>query len=66
MEAQEKVGTVLMKSFESLKKICSENSTSKLIGILLPRYEKIVDDKIKLKETIPMFTKATCDEYIRE
>ena len=55
-----------MKSFESLKNICSENSTSKLIGILLPRYEKIVDDKIKLKEKIPMFTKATCDEYIRE
>ncbi len=64
MEAQEKVGTVLMKPLGALKKICEENSITRVIAALLPRYEKILDNKIKTKEQIPMFTKDTQNEYI--
>ena len=49
MEAQEKVGTVLMKPLGALKKICEENSITRVIAALLPRYEKILDNKIKTK-----------------
>ena len=66
METQEKVGTVFMKPLGALKKICEENSINRVIGVLLPRYEKILNDKIKSKEQIPMFTKDTYDEYIGE
>ena len=64
MEAQEKVGTVLMKPLGALKKICEENSITRVIAALLPRYEKILDNKIKTKEHIPMFTKDTQNQYI--
>ena len=64
MEAQEKVGTVLMKPLGALKKICEENSITRVIAALLPRYEKILDNKIKTKEQIPMFTKDTQNQYI--
>ena len=66
METQEKVGTVLMKPFGALKKICEENSISRAVGVLLPKFEKILDNKIKTKEQIPMFTQDTCDKYIGE
>ena len=62
----EKVGTVSMKPLEALKKICDENSTNKVIGLLLPRYEKILDNTIKTKEKIPMFTKDTCNKNKKE
>ena len=55
-----------MKPLAALKKICDENSTNKVIGLLLPRYEKILDNTIKTKEKIPMFTKDTCNKYIKE
>ena len=66
METQEKVGTVSMKPFEALKKICEENSISRAVGVLLPNFEKILDDKVKTKEQIPMFTHDTCEKYIGE
>ena len=66
METQEKLGTVLMKPFGALKKICEENSISRAVGVLLPKFEKILDKKIKTKEQIPMFTQDTCDKYIGE
>ena len=66
MEAQEKIGTVFMKPLGALKKICEENSINRVIGTLLPKYEKLVNDKIKAKEQIPMFTQDTCDQYIGE
>ena len=66
METQEKLGTVLMKPFGALKKICEENSISRAVGVLLPKFEKILDKKIKTKEQIPMFTKDTCNKYIGE
>lgn len=66
METQEKVGTVFMKPLGALKKICEENSINRVIGSLLPRYEKILNDKIKAKEQIPMFTKDTRNQYIGE
>ena len=64
METQQKVGTVLMKPFGALKKICEENPITRVLGVLLPRYEKILDNKIKKKEQIPMFTKDTQNQYI--
>ena len=64
METQEKVGTVFMKPLEALKKVCEENSITRVIATLLPRYEKILDNKIKTKEQIPMFTKDTQNQYI--
>lgn len=64
METQEKVGTVLMKPLGALKKICEENSLTRVVGVLLPRYEKILESKIKTKEQIPMFTKDTQNQYI--
>ena len=66
MEVQEKVGTVLMKPLGALKKICEENSITRVIGVLLPKYEKILNDKIKAKEQIPMFTQDTQNQYIGE
>ena len=66
MEMQEKVGTVLMKPLDALKKICEDNSITRVIGVLLPRYEKIVDSKMKAREQIPMFSKNTYDQYIGE
>lgn len=66
MEVQQKVGTVLMKPLEALKKICEENSITRVVGVLLPRYEKILDNKIKTKEQRPMFTQDTRDQYIGE
>ena len=54
MEIQEKVGTVLMKPLEALKKICEDNSINRVIGVLLPRYEKILDNKIKTKNLLYM------------
>ena len=66
MEMQEKVGTVLMKPLDALKKICEYNSITRVIGVLLPRYEKIVDSKMKAREQIPMFSKNTYDQYIGE
>lgn len=66
MEIQEKVGTVSMKPFEALKKICEENSLSRTIGVLLPKFKKILDDKVKDKEQIPMFTHDICEKYIGE
>ena len=64
METQEKVGTVFMKPLEALKKVCEENSISRSIGVLLPNLEKKMDDKVKTKEQIPMFTHDTCEKYI--
>ena len=66
MEVQEKVGTVSMKPLTALKKICEENSINRVIGILLPKFEKILNDKIKRKEQIPMFSKDTYEKYIGE
>ena len=66
MEMQEKVGTVLMKPLDALKKICEDNSITRVIGVLLPRYEKIVDSKMNAREQIPMFSKNTYDQYIGE
>lgn len=66
MEAQQKVGTVFMKPLGALKKICEENPINRVIGVLLPRFEKILDKKIKTKEQRPMFTKDTQNEYIGE
>lgn len=66
MVIQEKIGTVLMKPFGALKKICEDNSITRVIGVLLPKYEKILNNKIKTKEKIPMFTQDTCDQYIGE
>ena len=66
MEIQEKVGTVLMKPLEALKKICEDNSINRVKGVLLPRYEKIVDNRMKTKEQIPMFSQDTCEQYIGE
>lgn len=66
METQEKVRTVPMKPFSALKKICEENSISRAVGVLLPRFERILDNKIKTKEQIPMFTHDTCEKYIGE
>ena len=66
METQEKIGTVFMKPLEALKKICEENSINRVIGVLLPKYEKILNDKIKTKEQIPMLTQDTCEKYIGE
>ena len=56
METQEKVGTVFMKPLVALKKICEENSINRVIVLLLPNFEKIINTKIKSKEQIPMFT----------
>ena len=66
MEAQEKVGTVLMKPLGALKKICEENSIGKVIGTMLPKFENILNNKIKAKEQIPMFTQDTRNQYIGE
>lgn len=66
METQERVGTVYMKPLGALKKICEENSTNRVIGVLLPKYQKILNDKIKTKEQIPMFTQDTREKYIGE
>ena len=66
MEVQEKMGTVYMKAFDALKRVCQENSMNRVIGSLLPKYEKILNNKIKSKEQIPMFTRDTRDQYIGE
>ena len=66
METKEKVGTVLMKPLGALKKIWEENSINRVIESLLTRYEKILNDRIKAKEQIPMFTRDTRDQYIGE
>ncbi len=65
METQEKVGTVFMKPLVALKKICEENSTNRVFS-LLPKFEKLLNDKIKAKEQIPMFSQDTRDKYIGE
>ena len=64
MQTQEKVGTVFMKPLEALTKICQENPITRVIGALLPRFENILDKKIKTKEQIPMFTQDTQNQYI--
>ena len=66
MQTQEKIGTVLMKPLEALKKICEDNSITRVIGVILPKFEKILDNKIKTKEQIPMFTQDTQNQYIGE
>lgn len=66
METQEKIGTVFMKPLEALKKLCEDNSINRVIGVLLPRYEKILNSKMKTKEQIPMFSQDTCEQYIGE
>lgn len=64
METQEKVGEVLRTPFGALKKLCEENSVARVISNLLPRYEKIVDNGVKTKEQVPMFTKETRNECL--
>ena len=66
MVTPDKVGTVYRQPFGALKKICEENSITRVVGVLLPKYERILNNKIKTKEQIPMFTKDTQDEYIGE
>jgi hypothetical protein len=64
METQEKIGTVFMKPLEALKKICEENPINRVIGVFLPKYEKLLNEKIKAKEQIPMFTQDTRNQYL--
>ena len=66
METQEKIGTVFMKPLEALKKLCEDNSINRVIGVLLHRYEKILNSKMKTKEQIPMFSQDTREQYIGE
>ncbi len=66
METQEKMGTVFMKPLVALKKMCEENSINRVIGVLLPKYERVLNDKMKAKEKIPMFTQDTREQYIGE
>lgn len=66
METQEKVGTVFMKPLSALKKICEENPINRVIRTLLPKFENILDNKMKAKEQIPMFTQDTREKYIGE
>lgn len=66
METQEKIGEVLRTPFGALKKICEENSITRVIGNLLPRFEKIVDNGVKAKEQVPMFSKETRNACLGE
>lgn len=66
MEVQEKMGTVYMKPFDALKRVCQENSINRVISNLLPKYEKILDNKENEKKQRPMFTQDTCEQYIGE
>lgn len=51
METQEKVGEVLRTPFGALKKICEENSMTRVIGgELLTRFERVTDRRVKEKE----------------
>lgn len=50
MEANGKVGTVKMKPFYALKKICEDYLTNKLTdGGILERYRVVVDNAVKNK-----------------
>ena len=50
MEATGKVGTVKMKPFYALKKVCEDYLTDKLIGGgILKRYQVVVDNAVKNK-----------------
>ena len=66
MENQERMGTVYMKAFDALKKGCEENSINRVITFILPKFEKILGEKIKIKEQIPMFNKETKEKYLKQ
>lgn len=65
MEIQEKVGEVLRTVLGALKKICEENSMSRVIvGDLLGRFERVTDRNVKAREAIKQG--RTIDSKIQE
>jgi hypothetical protein len=68
---EEKVGDVKRTPLGALKKICEENSMMRILGDLLPRFDKIVIRGIKMtkekgNEQKAMFTASTREAYLGE
>ena len=69
METQEKVGDVRRTPFGALKRICEENSMTRLLGSdMIARFERVTNNKVQEKqqkeeqqqitknEKVPLFT----------
>ena len=65
MEANGKVGTVKMKPFYALKRVCEENSMSRVLGSdMLARFERVTNHKVQEKQQEKQTQKTTKNEKV--
>ncbi len=79
IETQEKVGEIRRTPFGALKKICEENSMSRVLGSdMLARFERVTNNKVQQKEEkkqmkktqknekVPLFTEEDMSTILRK
>lgn len=65
IETQEKVGEIRRTPFGALKKICEENSMSRVLGSdMLARFERVTNNKVQQKEEKTQMQKAQKNEKV--